>query len=109
VLHVAGGYKATLPLLCALGEYISAWHVRHGLPPVEVCCRHEDSLEAIRIPLRQANLGADCGALRAFRAPQAAEHEADPLWGFAYDEKGFTPLGEALRCLCHLLAPLPHA
>jgi len=52
ILHVAGGYKATIPFLMALAEFLPQVG-RDATLPVSVYCKHETGRYATRIPLRR--------------------------------------------------------
>lgn len=103
VIHLTGGYKATLPYLVTFAEF-----VHHAWPPVQAWCLHEGEKEnaqgshrppqPVRIWLRRVDLQEDLAILA-----QAAtgERPADSrLLDFAYtDVNGaiqLTPLGEGL-------------
>ncbi|SNQ49707.1 conserved hypothetical protein [Frankia canadensis] len=102
VIHLSGGYKATIPYLVTLTEYLAkAW------PPVEAWCLHEGDdannpdPQPLRIRLRSVDLAAD---LRAVSLAARGEHPGGRLLDFAYttDNAGavhLTPLGHGLAAL----------
>jgi hypothetical protein len=110
-LHLAGGYKTTIPYLTVFAEYLNqAW-------PLTVSCLHQGDEFSnprptpIDVRLRRVNLDRDFHYLRA-----AAEKKflTDPgftdLLGFAYEPAGdgvrLTPLGEGLLAMWHHLPGL---
>jgi hypothetical protein len=104
VLHLAGGYKATLPFLLVLAEYVRerARSLPGGVRAVSVWCKHEHGTEAIRIPLRRVDL-RDLDILP--RIPHGAAIGTDsPLDGLAFEGRTLTEVGQALDILRDALA-----
>ena len=87
VVHLSGGYKATLPYLVVMCEYLKALQ-----RPVQAFCLHEGDPGSAVLPdlveifLRSVDLDADLAVL----AQAAAGHmPTDPrLYDFAYEEVG---------------------
>jgi hypothetical protein len=101
-IHLSGGYKATIPYLVALAEYVgAAW------PPVHAWCLHEGDAhdnpapQPVAIGLRRVDLRADLDCLRQARTGVLPDDER--LLGFAYaDVSGhaaLTPIGYALNAI----------
>lgn len=100
-IHLAGGYKATIPYVVALAEYVrTAW------PPVRAWCLHEGDAddnpapEPVAIGLRRVDLGADLNCLDQARSGLPDDER---LLGFAYTDvsgrAALTPLGRALSSM----------
>lgn len=103
VIHLTGGYKATLPYLVTFAEF-----VHHAWPPVQAWCLHEgekDNAEGryqppqpVRIWLRRVDLQKDLAILAQAEAGQQPTDSR--LLDFAYtDANGgikLTPLGQGL-------------
>jgi hypothetical protein len=96
VLHLAGGYKATLPFLLVMAEYVRerARSLPEGMRPVSVWCKHERGTEAIRIPLRRVNLG-DLDLLQQIKDGSSVG-SGSGLRDFAFDGQRLNQMGEAL-------------
>jgi hypothetical protein len=101
-IHLAGGYKATIPYLVALAEYVrAAW------PPVRAWCLHQGDADdnpapqPVAIGLRRVDLGADLGCLKEAQVGRLPDDER--LLGFAYTDNGgraaLTPIGKALDAM----------
>lgn len=99
-IHLSGGYKATIPYLVALAEYVqAAW------PPVRAWCLHEGDADdnpapqPVAIGLRRVGLRADLDCLEQARTGKLPGN--DRLLGFAYTDVGgraaLTPIGYALN------------
>lgn len=105
VFHLAGGYKATLPYLVPLAEYVKA----ANWGPVEAWCLHEGDTdlnphpEPVAVGVRQVDLEADLACLE--RAGSGVLPDDTRLLGFAYTEvtgsgrAELTPLGRALTAI----------
>jgi CRISPR-associated protein (Cas_APE2256) len=102
MIHLAGGYKATIPYLVALAEYVlAAW------PPVRAWCLHEGDADdnpapqPVVVGLRRVSLGDDLGCLKEAQAGRLPDDER--LHDFAYTDDGgraaLTPIGHALACM----------
>lgn len=102
VIHLTGGYKATLPYLVTLAEFVrAAW------PPVEAWCLHEGDEDdhrppgPVRIWLRRVDLDADLEILA--RAESGKLPTDSRLLDFAYANVNgvveLTPLGEGLSAI----------
>ncbi|MEY9214318.1 hypothetical protein NI17_020405 [Thermobifida halotolerans] len=96
--HLSGGYKATLPYLVALAEWLrslgeeaSAWVL------------HETSERAFRMPLRRLHADWVRRELQGFHGGKRAKApETDFLEGYAYEREGdggarLTAFGEGMR------------
>jgi hypothetical protein len=85
VVHLSGGYKATLPYLLVMCEYLKALQ-----PPVEAFCLHEGDPgspvlpDLVEIFLRSVDLDADLALLN--EAAQGNIPNDPRLGGFAYRE-----------------------
>jgi hypothetical protein len=101
-VHLGGGYKATIPYLVALAEYVrAAW------PPVWAWCLHEGdpddnpAPEPVAISLRRVDLKADLACLSQAHAGELPDDER--LFDFAYTDVGgraaLTPMGRALSSM----------
>ena len=95
VIHVTGGYKATIPFVLAV-----AAHLPDGPTRVSGWVRHEDSKACIRVPIMRVgieeSLGDTIAAIRAGDPPPSARWK-----DYAYERRGegrfvLTALGEAL-------------
>jgi hypothetical protein len=105
VIHVAGGYKAVVPIVVGIAE-----HLPHDKPAREVWCKHEESDQAVKLPLRKLEVtGQMPGALDAVygnRQPvpnhweEYAYRRIDGLWQL-------TELGYALRELAAAIHGAP--
>lgn len=100
VVHVAGGFKASIPVLVALAEHLPL------RPEVQVWCKHEEGSAALRVPIRRPSRGAwPPPELRAdLEAASRGQTAMSGLWeGFAYRTQGArcepTSLGRALYAL----------
>lgn len=92
VLHLAGGFKPTVPLLWALSEYLE------GAGPagdVHVYCKHEQGDKSLWLPRRRLQHAGLAEFLAAVRAAErgaevspwdtAGDHDFDALDGFAFE------------------------
>ncbi len=101
-LHLSGGYKATLPYLVSLAEY-----VKGERPPVRAFCLHEGDPEAnptnelVEIYLRATKTRADMEELAVAETRQLPD--SGRLLDFAYEDvqarARLTPLGEGLAAM----------
>ena len=99
VLHLAGGYKATLPYLVVLAEYVKAVQ-----PPVRAYCLHEGDQPGsptnhpVEVYLRRVDSHRDHQALAVVAGHRNPDD--DRLRDFAYTtdagRAAFTPVGEIL-------------
>lgn len=101
VLHIAGGFKATLPLLCALAEYLRA-----AIPTgrLEVYCKHESGDDALQLPLRRTQIHGLANLLRTIGTVSDVDARFDHLDGFAFDTDttgtyALTPLGAGMLAM----------
>ena len=95
ILHLSGGYKAVLPHLTALAEYVNA---KLLLGRLEVYCLHEISNEAIRIPLRRVDWKNHLEELKAVHAGRLPKNS--DLIDFAWEVgPKLNPLGGAVLAL----------
>lgn len=101
-IHLSGGYKATIPYLVTLAEYVrAAW------PPVQAWCLHEGDADdnpapqPVAIGLRRVDLDADLGCLK--EAQTGVLPDSARLLDFAYTDNGgrpaLTPIGYALKSM----------
>ncbi len=108
VVHLAGGYKATLPYLLVLAEYLKG-----ARSPVRAVCLHEadpdepDIPEPVEIRLRRVNWQGDLSLLEKVHA--SADHPGDDrLKDFAYTRSDgryvLNDLGTQLRLFLRCLA-----
>jgi hypothetical protein len=91
VFHLAGGYKATIPFLVPLAEYV---HAYLAPTPLTVWCKHLSGDEAIAVPLRLVDL-ADLDVLPSVPAGGAVDDAR--LEGFAHAGRKLTEVGKALE------------
>ncbi len=101
-IQLSGGYKAAIPYLVALAEYVrAAW------PPVRAWCLHEGDANdnpaprPVAIGLRRVDLDADLCCLK--QATNGELPDDQRLLGFAYTDDGgravLTPVGYALNSM----------
>jgi hypothetical protein len=93
VIHLSGGYKATIPFLIGIAEGMRS--LRDDPATVRALVVHEDSLNngtaaAVPIPLRRFKASTMRNELRSFQeagdyVPQENLSGSDALLGYAYD------------------------
>ena len=106
ILHLAGGYKATIPFLVTVAEYVRGYLQNvssSSRTDLQAWCLHESSPQPIRIPLRSLPQNRkELDELPRIRQGEYP-HSVRSLEGWAYEGRELTPIGEALVELSYLL------